>query len=778
MINSLTDLNNKSFAESTIVAILNRMHSDGPVHAEDFEKLSYIKVFHADIFSEYETKLLLLMGLFYKVGEPKDFFETVYSIFADAIEETTGVRFTPVQADVYRHIKEKLFFSFSAPTSAGKSFLFRELIVEEVGDIVIIVPSRALIAEYLSTVKSLVGKEVLVLQFIENVNIRRIKRRVFIVTPERGNELFSHKEDFNIKLFLFDEAQLSEEPIRGIGFDAFVRRASLEFPEATKVFAHPFVSNPDAQLKKHHYSEEKSAASLYEQNAVGKIFIGIDGKDLYYFSPYNGGWSKRVLVKEDIVKGILESNGTILIYTSKSKLYSKDYIKEYFGYIRYCPILKNPDAQKYIEELREYIGAGKTGSKKESLVVRLMERGIVVHHGSMPLKMRLIIEQFVRSNHAKICFATSTLKQGINMPFDAVFLDNYTNMDTLTLKNLIGRAGRTTLEKGIFDYGYTIIDKSHVTSFCKRINEVFKLRNESQLDIDEIFIESDDLDLVEAIKSNSFDNETRLTKLQLKRIQNGNPNNHVKTILDGLLIDNKAISGNAYYELLSNTQRLAIKNAFKELYILHLRRKVLTSAEIGILSASIPILLWHIQGKSFKEVLALRFYFLTQESEQRKIRSSLRKGDISAEDAQKEIDNLTIRFSQIPTSLPNYYARKVSLFKKDTPVSKLDYDALVFDTYDYIDKVISLSISDPICAAFSVYEKQTNDARASIMCNYIRYGTNDSIEIWLLRYGFAFEDIAWVKDYVDSISEQEIVFKPEVYQLPEERIETIERYIW
>ena len=63
------------------------------------------------------------------------------------------------------------------------------------------------------------------------------------------------------------------------------------------------------------------------------------------------------------------------------------------------------------------------------------------------------------------------------------------------------------------------------------------------------------------------------------------------------------------------------------------------------------------------------------------------------------------------------------------------------------------------------------------MCNYIRYGTNDSIEIWLLRYGFAFEDIAWIKDYVESISEQEIVFKPEVHQLPEERILIIERYI-
>jgi hypothetical protein len=776
MIMQLINQNNKAFAESTLVEILNRMHTEGPIHAEDFEKLSYIKLFHSDIFSVYETKLLFLMGLFYKVDKPNDFFETVYSIFADTIEEIAGARFTPVQADAYRHIREKDFFSFSAPTSAGKSFLFRELIIDAVGDIVIVVPSRALLAEYLSTVKSLVGKEVLVLQFVEDVNIARIKRRVFIITPERGNELFPHKDDFNIELFLFDEAQLSEEPIRGIGFDAFVRRVSSEFAKATKVFAHPFVNNPEAQLNKHCYNGDNSAASSYEQNAVGKIFLGVDDKDLYYFSPYSGGWKKRVLVQDDIIRTILEQNGTILIYTSKAKLYSKAYLKEYIGYLRYCPTLQDVNAIKYIEELREYIGAGKTGSKKESLIIRLMERGIVVHHGSMPLKMRLIIEQFVRSNHAKICFATSTLKQGINMPFDAVFLDNYTRMDTLTLKNLIGRSGRTTIESG-FDFGYTIITKNHVLSFCRRINEAFMLKNESALDADEKIIAEDDLDLVEAIRSNSFDIETRLTNLQLERIKNENSSERISTILDGLLVEDNIITGNAYYENLSETQRSAIKNAFKEIYILHLRRKQLTPAEMGILSTSIPILLWHIQGKSFKEVLTLRYNFLTQQGVQRKIRSLVRKGEMSLETAQKEIGNLILRYSQIPTSLPNRNAPRISLFKKDEKIDMLDYDSLVFDTYDYIDKVISLSISDPICAAFSIYEKETQDSRAITMINYIRFGTNDPLEIWLLRYGFAFEEIAWIRDYVASISEQEIIFKPEINNLPGEKIAIIERYI-
>ena len=139
--------------------------------------------------------------------------------------------------------------------------MFRELITGASGDIVIVVPSRALIAEYLSVVKTLVDPSVLVLQFIENINIAKTSRRVYIITPERGKELFQYKDVFNIELVLFDEAQLSEEEIRGIGFDAYVRRIATEFPQATKVFAHPFVKNPEAQLSKHRISTDVSASA-------------------------------------------------------------------------------------------------------------------------------------------------------------------------------------------------------------------------------------------------------------------------------------------------------------------------------------------------------------------------------------------------------------------------------------------------------------------------------------------------------------------------------------
>ena len=370
MIQQLAQAGNRDFATKLLSEILMRIHTQGPILAADFERLALIKHFYPEVFSKREKELLYLSGLFYKVGEPESMLEEVYSIFSDAITNETGRVFTPVQAAAYKSIKEKQFFSFSAPTSAGKSFLFRELITGASGDIVIVVPSRALIAEYLSVVKTLVDPSVLVLQFIENINIAKTSRRVYIITPERGKELFQYKDVFNIELVLFDEAQLSDEEIRGIGFDAYVRRIATEFPQATKVFAHPFVKNPEAQLSKHRISTDVSASAAYDQNAVGKIFIMVDKGKLYYFSPYEDGGKSTVPVERDIIGEIMENNGTILIYTSKAKLYSKEYIREYWRYLRFCPKLEDPEALKYVDSLRSYIGASKSGEKKSSLVAK------------------------------------------------------------------------------------------------------------------------------------------------------------------------------------------------------------------------------------------------------------------------------------------------------------------------------------------------------------------------------------------------------------------------
>nr|WP_241907186.1 DEAD/DEAH box helicase [Vibrio splendidus] len=607
-------------------------------------------------------------------------------------------------------MKNNRYFSFSAPTSSGKSYLFRELIRSTENDILIIVPSRALIAEYYNEVVSLVEKETLVLQFIENINTSKSNRRIFIVTPERASEILKYSNTFKIDLVLMDEAQISEEDIRGMTFDALVRRLDRAFPKAKKVFAHPFVNNPEAQLNKHGFSQ-LSLAKNYNLYTAGKIFITIGpDKKFQFFSPNTK--SEKVKVDEDLVGQTVEKGGSLLVYISKNKIYEGRHLIDFQKYIDLCPILTDPAANVLIDKLKSFIGASTAPrNEKYSLLIDLMSRGIVIHHGSMPLKARLMAEDFIRKGHARICFATSTLVQGINMPFDVVWIDNFNNMTPITLKNLIGRSGRTTQTKGLFDFGYTVVKQSNVETFSKRFKEAVTLNERSKLDLEIDDIDVDLRDLAESIKNDTFDGELHLPSSQIERIKKSDLDKEIKYILNKLMNVDKPITGGEYYSL-SDSVRKKVKSNFKKLYSIHLRRTSLNKAEASVLSAAIPIMLWHIQGRSFAEIVSLRYSFLSQKDKQRQIFSRIKKQEISAEQGSAEIKRLKVRYSPIAASIPNTKLKGASLFGEYQSVKDIDYDIVIYDTYDYLDKVVSLSMNDPISAALEIHFEKTKDLRA------------------------------------------------------------------
>ncbi|WP_332452551.1 DEAD/DEAH box helicase [Chryseobacterium aquaticum] len=553
---------NGQFDSVKITEILNDFHIKGPVDSNHLETLSYFKKNFPEQFSVFEAKLMFLMGLFYKTSEPSTFFDQVYKDWSESIHSQTGRYFTPVQADAYNSILKYNNFSFSAPTSAGKSYLYQEIIKDIKSDIIIVVPSRALLSEYLIKIQGLVSKEILVLPFIEFVNIRKTLRRIFIITPERGDELFKFKNVINLELVLFDEAQLSEEGIRGMKFDSLVRRIDKNFPDVKKVFTHPFIINPEAQLEKHNLIINSDAES-YDQKTVGKIFVEHKEGNFKYFSPYEDYSRGRVNYTGDIILDTLNNGKTALIYIAKTKIYDGTFLETYSKYIALCVDVTDAHALKYIEELSNYFGED---SEKKSLMLLLMRKGIVIHHGSIPLKARTIIEKFVNANYAKICFSTSTLIQGINMPFDLVWINNFRFTGTedqkkLNLKNLIGRAGRTSSTVNKFDYGYVVINSSNKKSFTDRLRSDSYLETESILDNSDDVENEDYLDIINAIKNDSFDVNYNLTNEQVERLSSSDITNDIELILN-LFVDQqgKPLSGRAYYNL-SYESRVAIRQA-------------------------------------------------------------------------------------------------------------------------------------------------------------------------------------------------------------------------
>ena len=182
-----------------------QLYRNGPIDTVVLEILSYLKLFQNSFFAQYESEIVETMGLFYKDPHPETLQGAIFDMYRQYIKETFGEDYTPLQANILKQIQEKQYFSFSAPTSTGKSFVFRNLIKASEKDVAVIVPSRALINEYYDRITRLVDIKVTnVLTFVERINTKHAERNVFILTPERARELFKNKSWLNIELFLFD----------------------------------------------------------------------------------------------------------------------------------------------------------------------------------------------------------------------------------------------------------------------------------------------------------------------------------------------------------------------------------------------------------------------------------------------------------------------------------------------------------------------------------------------------------------------------------------------
>ena len=123
--------------------------------------------------------------------------------------------------------------------------------------------------------------------------------------------------------------------------------------------------------------------------------------------------------------------------------------------------------QNCLASCKDYLGQG----SREYL---LLEKGVVLHHGKMPGPLARLLVELIDKKIVKLVIATSTLSEGINLPFETILLPDLRRYDESSgrlqpmrssdIANLIGRAGRpgyategrvlilTLGEKNVADY--------------------------------------------------------------------------------------------------------------------------------------------------------------------------------------------------------------------------------------------------------------------------------------------------------------------------------------
>ena len=768
--NRIKDIIEGRDVEALLRDTIDNIYQKGPVSISDMETLSYIRCYHPKLFKLYKESVLMASGLFYKNTEdtPKTLKDLVLRNYKDGIHAIYEKDYTPMQAEMLQSIGDNQVFSFSAPTSTGKSYVFRQLISQAKSDVVVVVPSRALINEYyIKLTETITDKSVNILTYVDLINLAHRSRNVFIVTPERCSALFHNANQLNIELFLFDEAQLGdEESVRGLRYDGLVRRANKHFPNAKFVFAHPFIANPEAQITKNNLQQDQSDTRRYQYKNIGQMFLlySVEDNKYYHFGINTKEMGK---IKQDCyfdpIQQAIHSGGSVLIYMSKTKVAKYDFLKEYDRYVRMCPEIKNEMVDEVIEELKQYTGGTTTdNSDFYSQFISLLRRGIVIHHGSMPLRTRALVEKFVNNRQCRLCFSTSTLEQGINMPFDVVLLDRFENSKPLAVKNLIGRAGRSS-EKNKFDIGFVVVTSSaNMTNLRKILLADNRIKEDSSLDVHDK-LDEDFSEYKKAINNGTMDDRFNLPPVVINRVIEGDGADEIKAVLD-LMFNN---AGELITKDLYKREWRLIDNSIRAVYQRHLGRQ-LVEGEKRVFDTAVHLMIHRLLfHPTFKQLCIMRYQYASKYHERKERK---RKGISS--------DDLTSNFITGYNDLPNKSLNVFSLFPEGTKAKDVSYDAILYDTYDYLDKLIDFSLGELFYATFVSYYEKTNDARAERLAKLLRYGTEDPRYIWMIRYGMEFEDIENLDEHIESIDENGIVFKESIGDVSESQKKVVERYIY
>lgn len=365
------------------------------------------------------------------------------------------------QKQVYDASKENFTLSISAPTSAGKSFILYQLLLDELSEtkkktIVYLVPTRALISQVEEDLRVLIE-----INQIKNINLSSVphqelsgaKINLYVFTQERLHWHLMQTNKSTIELLIVDEAHKIDNGNRGILLQRKLEDVVGLNPSVKMFFSSPFTSNPDVLLKGLNYSKTSEI--------INTEFVAVN-QNLLYVSQVE---RKPKLWQIDLVlKSGRFSLGTVDLIdrpTSEAKKISflTDAISssEGGGLIfsngpaeseKYAKVLYDLIPEKSnSKEIKELVKLVKATIHKDYSLASVLQKGIAFHYGNMPLLIRQEIERLFKNNNIKYLVCTSTLLEGVNLPATAVFIRKPTRGKGNPLSendfwNLAGRAGR------------------------------------------------------------------------------------------------------------------------------------------------------------------------------------------------------------------------------------------------------------------------------------------------------------------------------------------------
>ena len=371
------------------------------------------------------------------------------------VPDCNGIYFTDTQYNLFSQLNDSREFSFSGPTSMGKSFIIKAFISKIMQNtppenIVIVVPSRALINQFAIEIHQELGQQLQRFNYkvFTNSNVSELVleanvKLILVLTPERLLSYLSQNENPPIGFLFVDEAhKIAQDDVRSITSYVAVEKTLRKYPDAKLYFSSPNVTNPEVLLRLFLRGEQNCVQTDETTVAQNMFLADLEKQELSYL--YESEFNR---ISSTIPQSAATVNGFLTTFGKESNLvYCKSpnstiqFAKEFAESIAVCD---NAELRKASSLIKQYV-------HHDYYLAELVKKGVAYHFGNMPQLIRNLIEKLYRNGNIRYVFCTSTLLEGVNMPTQNLFvLDDKQGrkfLKPIDFWNLAGRAGRMTKE--------------------------------------------------------------------------------------------------------------------------------------------------------------------------------------------------------------------------------------------------------------------------------------------------------------------------------------------
>lgn len=367
------------------------------------------------------------------------------------IPEAENEYFFRAQKEIYEKFNEP-YFSYSAPTSLGKSYIMRTFIREQIAkgrqcNFAIIVPTKALINETTEKLTEVLGPELKEKNYriVTSAGAMALEEEhnfIFAMTPERLLYLLILMKDIPIEYLFIDEAhKISKKDGRSAFYYKVVDMLSQRSTPPHIIFASPNIPNPEVYLQlipDVANRENYKIATKFSPVNQEKFLIDFKRFELHYYNEATQKLAKYCSFPED--KGLLDfvhelgEGARSIVYSN-----SKDNVVEYaLQYAAQLQPLHDSNLDVLAQDIRQDVHG-------DYYLADIVEKGVAYHMGYLPSTIRARIESLYKDGKIHTLFCTSTLLEGVNLPADNLFITSHKNggdMSPVDFRNLMGRVGR------------------------------------------------------------------------------------------------------------------------------------------------------------------------------------------------------------------------------------------------------------------------------------------------------------------------------------------------